>query len=108
MLTVVTTADSYDLTSLATVKAELKIADNSQDVNLARWLSQASDAIAKHCNRVFAQETVTETFRLKCREDGLLLARFPVTAIATVVENDMTLTASDYELASDGGVLNRL
>src|SRR6266511_3225385 len=109
MLTVTTPADSYDLTLLATVKAELGITDRAEDENLARWISQASDTITKHCNRVFAQETVSEMFRLKCREEGLLLARFPVTEIVSVVENDTTLTASDYELARDGGgVLNRL
>lgn len=109
MLTVTTPADDYDLTLLATVKAELGITDRAEDANLARWIRQASDTIAKHCNRVFAEETVSETFRLKCREDGLLLTRFPVTAITSVVENDITLEAGDYELARDGGgVLNRL
>lgn len=109
MLTVTTAADNYDLTLLATVKAELGIADRAEDPNIARWIGQASDTISKFCNRVFAQETVSETFRLKCREDGLLLTRFPVSAIVSVVENDTTLTASDYELARDGGgVLNRL
>lgn len=110
MLTIITAANSFDLTLLATVKAELGITDRSEDENLQRWIRQASDAISKYCNRVFAQETVSETFRLKCREEGLLLKRFPVTQIVSVVENDTTLTASDYELASDGGagVLNRL
>jgi uncharacterized phiE125 gp8 family phage protein len=109
MLTVTTPASTYDLTLLATVKAELGITDRAEDQNLARWIKQASEAIAKYCNRVFAEETLTETFRLKCREDGLLLTRFPVTAITSVVENDTTLAATDYELASDGGgVLNRL
>ena len=110
MLTVTTPADSFDLTLLATVKAELGITDRAEDENLARWITQASDTIAKHCNRVFALETVSETFRLKCREDGLLLTRFPVSAITSVVENDTTLEATDYELARDGGggVLNRL
>jgi uncharacterized phiE125 gp8 family phage protein len=111
MLTVTTPANSFDLTVLATVKAELGITDRAEDENLTRWIKQASDAIAKYCNRVFAEETVSETFRLKCREDGLLLARFPVSAITSVVENDTTLTAAtDYELTRDGdsGVLNRL
>lgn len=110
MLTVTTPASSYDLTLLATVKAELGITDRAEDPNLTRWIKQASEAVAKYCNRVFAEETLTETFRLKSREDGLLLARFPVSAITSVVENDTTLAATDYELASDGGggVLNRL
>jgi uncharacterized phiE125 gp8 family phage protein len=110
MLTIVTPAGSYDLTSLATVKAELEITRGAEDGDLARWIKQASDAIAKHCNRIFARETVSETFRTRCREDGLLLSRFPVTGLISVVENDATLTAADYELAGDGsgGVLNRL
>lgn len=110
MLTVTTPAATYDLTVLATVKAELGITDRAEDPNLTRWIKQASESIAKYCNRVFAAETLTETFRLKSREDGLLLSRFPATAITSVVENDTTLAATDYELASDGGggVLNRL
>jgi uncharacterized phiE125 gp8 family phage protein len=111
MLTVVTPAKSYDLTVLATVKAELGITDRAEDANLARWITQASVTIAKHCNRVFAQETVSETFRPRCREEGLLLTRFPISAIVSVVENDIPLTGdTDYELARDGGgsVLNRL
>lgn len=111
MLTTVTPATSFDLTLLATVKAELGITDRAEDENLTRWIRQASDTIAKFCNRVFVQETVRDTFRLKCREEGLLLTRFPVSSITSVVENDTTLTtATDYELTRDGdaGVLNRL
>ena len=111
MLTIVTPAESFDLTLLATVKAELGITDREEDGNLARWITQASTTIAQYCNRVFAQETVSETFRPRCREEGLLLARFPVSAIMSVVENDITLTAvTDYELAGNGGssILTRL
>ena len=108
MLTVTTPASNFDLTVLATVKDELGITDRREDDNLARWIKQASDAISKHCNRVFVQETVSETFRLKCRDDGLLLARYPVSGIASVVENDTTLDASDYEVTTESGVLKRL
>lgn len=110
MLTIVTPATTFNLTTVTAVRSQLGIGDNSESENLARWISQASDTISKFCNRVFAQETVTETFRLKCREEGLLLTRFPASEIVSVVENDTTLSATDYELASDGsgGVLNRL
>lgn len=94
MLTVVTPAQSYDLTVLATVKAELGITDRSEDENLTRWIKQASDVIAKYCNRVFAQETVSETFRLATRESNLLLSRYPVVSIAAVQETGETLAAS--------------
>ena len=108
MLIVTTPASSYDLTLLATVKAELGITNRKEDENLGRWIKQASDAVAKYCNRVFVQETVSETFRLTCRDDGLLLTRFPVSAIVSVVENDTTLVAADYDFISKSGVLNRL
>ncbi len=108
MLTVTTPAESYDLTVLATVKSELGITDRSEDENLARWITQASGEVAKRLNRVFAEETVTETFRFTSRQDGLLLSRFPVSAIASIVENDTTLTAADYELVAQTGELNRL
>jgi hypothetical protein len=108
MLTVTTPAESYDLTLLATVKSELGITDRSEDVNLARWITQASGEVSKRLNRVFAQETVSETFRFTCRQDGLLLSRFPVTEIASIVENETTLTAADYELVAQTGELNRL
>lgn len=110
-LTIVTPATTFNLTTVAAVRTQLGLTDNSETENLARWISQASDTIAKFCNRIFAEETVAETFRLKRREFGLLLTRFPASAIVSVVENDTTLTTvSDYELASDGsgGVLNRL
>jgi hypothetical protein len=108
MLTVVATATSYDLTVIETVRAELGIADRSEDENLARWVTQASHVIAEYCNRTFARETVSETFRLASRNSDLLLSRYPVVLIASVVENGETLAASDYEIASESGLLTRL
>lgn len=108
ILTVTTAADTYDLTKVATVKAELGILDRSEDENLARWISQASGAIADHCRRVFAQETVTEVFRPgRCLED-LVLARYPVSAVASVVEDGVTLATTDYEISAASGILTRL
>ena len=109
-LTIVTPATTFNLTTVAAVRTQLGLTDNSETENLARWISQASDTIAKFCNRIFAEETVAETFRLRRREDGICLTRFPASAIVSVVENATTLAATDYELASDGGggVLNRL
>ena len=56
MLTVVKPASSFDLTVLATVKAELGIADRASDAALAGYIKQASEVVAKFCNRVFALE----------------------------------------------------
>ena len=59
---VLAAAPSYDLTDLATAKAELGIAstDTSQDTWLTNAISQISAAISAYCNRVFAQETVAD------------------------------------------------
>lgn len=121
ILTVNTAATSYDLTTLAAVKAELGITGTDEDTAITAWITQASQAAALYCNRVFAEETVTETFRdsghvrygqsdkfWQRPREAWLLARNPVTAVASVVEDDTALVqGTDYEFASDG-VLYRL
>jgi len=104
-------ASTYDLTVLATVRGELGLTDRAEDENLARWIKQASGVIAKYCNRVFAQETLSDTFRLKWREceETLVLSRFPVSSIVSILENYATLDpTSDYELSPLSGAITRL
>lgn len=108
MLTVISPADSYDLTTLDAVKRELHISDNASDANLSTWITQASKAIVSSLNHTLAFETVRETFRLASRDSMLLLGRYPVSAINSVVENDVTLSATDYELYPNAGLLARL
>ena len=108
MVVVVTPATSYDLTILDTVKAEFGVTDHSEDEKLSRWIHQASDVISKYCNRVFAQETIEETFRRATRSDDILLSRYPVSSIVSVVENDVTLAAADYEVRAESGLLTKL
>ncbi len=108
ILTVTTAADSYDLTTRATVKSELGITNDASDDVLDRLIDQASRACAAYCNRVFAKETVQEVFRLKCRRDRLILRRRPVIAVTAVVEDGTTLVAADYESDADPGFLWRL
>jgi hypothetical protein len=108
MLTITTPADSYDLTTLQAVKAELGVTDTADDEKLAGYISQASDVVAKFCNRVFAQETMSESFRLERQRDLLILSRYPISEVASVVENDMALTPIDYEFDGENGTLQRL
>lgn len=108
-----TAAGSIDLTTLATVKAELGITTGGSDADLTRMVTQASTTAATHCNRIFAKEAVTDHFRLQNeprRVDMLTLSRFPVDTAAaiTVVEDGVTLTASGYELDPATGFLWRL
>lgn len=117
VLIVNTAADSYDLTVLATVKAELGITTTVEDANIETWIDQASAACAAYCDRVFAQETVTETFRNRFsfvyrtenRVDSIQLARNPVTAILSIVCDSVALVQDvDYELDPTEGILYRL
>jgi hypothetical protein len=50
----------YDLIALATAKAELQISDTSHDADLGRWITAASAASARFCNRVFPIELLEE------------------------------------------------
>lgn len=109
--TVSEAAASIDLTTLATVKAELGITNGTSDADLARFITQMSHAAATYCNRVFAKETVVDYFRPQneCRStDKLLLSRFPVGTITSVVEDGTTLDAADYEVDPTTGFLWRL
>lgn len=117
MLTVTTPATTFDLITLASVKSVLGIVNGSDDAFLKDAITQASDVIARHCKRVFAAETVEETFRLDQSHNDLVLARYPVTSIVSIVEgvtefdlfntDDMNRSL-DYELNGESGVLRRL
>lgn len=110
ILTIVTPATSTSLVTRAYVKSELSITDNSEDARIDSYIAQASAAIAGWCGRVFARETLTETIRLTSpiSPDQLVLARFPVVSIASVVEDGTTLDAADYEANAENGLLRRL
>jgi hypothetical protein len=126
VLTVNTAADSQNLISLSDVKAAFGVTDGNQDVDLRRLISQASAMIASYCNRVFIEENVTETFRpLRShgthfslfghghhhggnREQYLILARRPVTQIASVTEGGNAVDGVGYGLDPKEGTLERL
>ncbi len=126
MLNVVTAADETDVTTLDAVKEELNVTSDTEKSYLERKISEATDAICEYLNvkraddgsRTIAQETLEETFRggwngrIRCRHDSprmssLILARWPVTAITSVVEDGTTLDPSQYECTASG-VLKRL
>lgn len=111
ILTVTTAASSFDLTVLATVKAALGVdpANTKFDALIAnQWIPQASAAVATYCNRVFARETVTETWRNVYECGPLMLSRHPVASIASVTVDGTTLSASDYEYDAKTGFIYRL
>lgn len=122
ILTVVTPASSYDLTTLAVVKDELGITDTNADATLTRWIAESSERIRAYTERDWGLETVTELFRMNNRETffgghphhvglhGLRLARWPITEITSLVEDDIyTLVQGvDFEIDANAGLVYRL
>lgn len=108
MLTIVDAADSPDLTTLAAVKAALGITGTEEDLTLPPLITNASAAVAMACNRTLVAETVEQIFRSSGGRRGLVLARYPVASITSIIEGGLTLSADDYELDSDSGLVERL
>lgn len=108
MLTVITPAASHDLTTVAAVKAELAVSGSGDDAWLADTITRASATVRRWCNRVFAAETVRETYRLARPVPELLLSRLPVVTIASVTVDGAAYASGSYEADVDAGVLRRL
>jgi hypothetical protein len=109
----------YDLVGLRAIKAELEYAESDKDDLLKRWITQASAAAARFCNRVFPIETVQDQifpprdyFPVPVVIGGvtpLQLSRWPVSASPTVTENGKTLVEdTDFIVKYDVGQLLRL
>jgi hypothetical protein len=124
LLTVTDPASNYLLTSLANLKLELGVNDNSQDARLNLLIKQVSSAISVICDRVFAKETVSEVFRLsgsgsnfnhtwlsgsaETVRNSLVLRRRPIVGIDSVVVDELTLLTTEYEVDFGAGLLYRL
>ncbi|ALG71923.1 hypothetical protein VY88_10540 [Azospirillum thiophilum] len=108
MLTVITPATVMDLTTVAAVKAELAVSGSGDDAWLADAITRASAIIRRWCNRVFAAETVRETYRLARPVPELLLSRLPVVTIASVTVDGTALASTVYEADAEQGTLYRL
>lgn len=120
---VLSSAASYNLTLLATVKDELslKSADTSNDVWITRAIGQASTAVMNYTNRVFAPEMVQDYLtieRSRSQVPGgqwlLQLSRWPVLAIASLVQASSMLgttttlvEGTDFRVDYDTGELYR-
>jgi hypothetical protein len=108
MLTVTTAASKFTLIDTATARAALGFTDNKEDDALNAYIARASDVLARQCKRVFAKETVEETLRLdRCQMD-IVLARYPVASITSIVESGTTLATTDYEADLAKGIIARL
>jgi len=109
ILVVTTPADSEELTTLETVKAELELTDGSFDARLTSYITQASAICGDYCNTTFGLASYTETYLAGTSSDLLVLARRPLTTVTSVVEADQTLDpVTDYMLDKPRGIIQRL
>ena len=106
MLTVQTPPLSTKLTTVSALKTELKLASASDDSFLDSLIQQASDAIARYCNRTFGLATYLETVA-GFNTVWLQLSVTPIVAVASVLYNG-TIAVTDYTLEEpDAGLLRR-
>lgn len=63
MITITSPAIQTNLTSLATVKAELNLTttDAARDANISRWIREMSRAAERWCDRLFCRQVYLET-----------------------------------------------
>lgn len=98
-------ASSYDLISLAELKALLGISadDTTGDATLQLQITSYSDVIATMCNRVFAKEKVSETWRC-LQGNRVFLSHYPIAALSDIVSIECprgsTITGYEIELHS--------
>jgi len=98
-------AQDRRLTTLATVKEELKLADSTKESLLQTLINQASAFVERYCNRTFALQKYKETIAAH-GSLYLPLSMRPVIAVDTVEENGHPIT--DYVLETpDSGLLYR-
>jgi gp6-like head-tail connector protein len=113
---VITPADSYDLVTLEELKIMLGISTTTEDARLAVWITQYSDVIATMCNRVFAKETVAETWcgdlpPYDTQRGRVFLTHYPVADadIESVTAPDgTTIDPANYVLENRSGKLQFL
>lgn len=104
---VLTPATTTLLSTLDTVKLELGLDVDTDDVLLDRLLQRASDAITRECQRVFGRETVVET--LQGSGGSLIgLTRRPVVSITEVLEDSVVVDPAQYVIEdAEVGALRR-
>lgn len=132
LLTVVTPASDKALIASTDARDELG-ATTAQlsDARLTRWIAEASAAIVAAVDRPLRAETVTETLRTTSYvvdspgehfyervgyspaygpiTPGISLKRYPVTSVASLVEDTFTLVQdTDFEVDAVAGIMYRL
>lgn len=95
------------IASLADVRAHCSISatDTQYDERLRNWLAWATEQCERYANRALRRKTVVETHN--GGGGAVILREPPVLSVTSVVENGVTLTASDYTSDTVSGLLYR-
>src|SRR5918992_4470998 len=106
-ITVTVPPSTTKLIALADLKALLGITDSANDALLGNIIQRGSDAIARFCNRVFAQRTVQET--LPGPGGQLLKLKFsPVVTLTSIALDGETVDSNTYVLTEpEAGIVFR-
>jgi hypothetical protein len=104
-VTVTVPPSTTKLIALADLKAVLGITDSANDTLLGNIIQRGSDAIARFCNRVFAQRTVIET--LPGPGGQLLKLKFsPIVTLTSIAYDGETVDSDTYTLIEpDAGIV---
>ncbi|HVJ31659.1 MAG TPA: hypothetical protein VND94_00975 [Terriglobia bacterium] len=110
LITVVTPATTKSLTTRDRVKSELGVTSNSDNAGIDALIADSSRIISSYCDRVFAQEVVSEVFRRGSWRpaESIILSRFPCTSIASLTEDGVAVAGSNWEADPETGIIRRL
>lgn len=114
--TVTSAASDRSLLTLAELRAAVGVTGAGRDEDLRELGAAVSSAIVGACKvraagatpPTLRLETLTETLRLDCAREWLVLARRPIVSVTSVTECDTDLTTDDYEIEAGSGMLRRL
>jgi hypothetical protein len=104
-VTVTVPPTTTKLIALADLKAILGVTDGANDTLLGNIIQRGSDAMARFCNRVFAQRTTVET--LPGPGGQLLKLKFsPVVTLTSIAFDGETVDSDTYTLTEpDAGIV---
>lgn len=108
LVTVTAASDSYRLTTLSLLKAELGIVDPYSDGVLSRAILAASNSCTTYIRRTLACQDYTETFRPTESLEALSLSRMPIVSITSITEDDVALETIYFEFDDEAGLVYRL
>jgi len=81
---------------------------NQSDVAVLQYIDDASEIINSYCDRTFEEDSYVQTFDVDYWSTLLRIDNWPLTAVASIVENDLTLVEDEDFVWTDDGLLRRI